>query len=158
MIIRDFIQKHSKIVIISKFWPEICMYMLFLQNQNQSKNLVFCSLNFTSRFIYNYCFGLLNRIVWYKYLCDFNLNHSSIHLWGMYTVNTQLLSNHSCGRLLPSLQSVTPIQTEFSDDGVRKPIPNYDVFWCKNLDNILSGSHRTGQSKKQRKCMTPLKK
>ncbi len=31
--------------------------------------------------------------------------------------HTQLLANHSSGRLLPSLQSSTPIQTEPSDGG-----------------------------------------
>ncbi len=61
------------------------------------------------------------QIVWYKYLCVFNLNHSSVHLWGMYAVkHTQLLANHSSGCLLQSLQSSTPIQTERSDEGVRK--------------------------------------
>ncbi len=35
----------------------------------------------------------------------------------MYVVkHTQLLASHSSGRLLPSLQSATPIQTEHSDE------------------------------------------
>ncbi len=53
----------------------------------------------------------------------------------MYTVtHTQLLANHSSGRLLPSLQSSTPIQTERSDEGVKNRtensllLLNYDVF------------------------------
>ncbi len=33
--------------------------------------------------------------------------------------HTQLLANHSSGRLLPSLQSSTPIQTDPSDWGGR---------------------------------------
>ncbi len=52
-----------------------------------------------------------------EYLCVFNLNHSSVHLCRMYAVkHTLLLANHSSGRLLQSLQSVTP-QTERSDEG-----------------------------------------
>ncbi len=53
-----------------------------------------------------------------EYLCVLNLNHSSVHLWRMYAVkHTQLLANHSNGRLLLSLQSTKPIQTERSDEG-----------------------------------------
>ncbi len=62
---------------------------------------------------------LFLQIVWYvlSYSC-FYLNHSSVHLWGIYTVkHTQLIANHSSGQLLPSLQSTTPIQTERSDEG-----------------------------------------
>ncbi len=32
---------------------------------------------------------------------------------------------------------------------------NYD-FWCKNLDNIISGPRRTVQNRKLRQFMTPL--
>ncbi len=36
-------------------------------------------------------------------LCIFDLNHSSVHLWGIYAVqHTQVLANHSSGRLLQS--------------------------------------------------------
>ncbi len=75
----------------------------------------------------------------------------------MYAVkHTQLLVNHSSGRLLPSLQSATPIQTERSDEGVKNRTENsllllhYDVFLCKNLDDIISGSKRTVQNEKNK--------
>ncbi len=35
-------------------------------------------------------------------------------------------------------------------------LQNFDVFLCKNFDNIISGSQRTVQNKKQRQFMTPL--
>ncbi len=61
---------------------------------------------------------LLLQIIWYV-LSVFDLNHSNVHLWGMYPVkHTQLLANHSSGRLLLSLQSSTPIQTVFQNLGV----------------------------------------
>ncbi len=81
----------------------------------------------------------------------------------MYAVkHTQVLANHSSGRLLQSLQSTMPIQTARSDEGVKNRtensllLLNY-VFWCKNIDNILSGHQITVQNKKQRQLITPLK-
>ncbi len=43
----------------------------------------------------------------------------------MYAVkHTELVANHSSGRLLLSLQSATPIQTERSDEGVKNSTEN----------------------------------
>ncbi len=59
---------------------------------------------------------------------------------------------HSKGCLLPSLQSSTAIQTERSDEGGQEQdrnrllLLNYDVFLCKNIDNIISGPQRTVQN------------
>ncbi len=59
----------------------------------------------------------------YRVFMRFNLKHSSVHLWkiGCQTKkNTKkLLANNSSGRLLPSLQSVTHIQTERPDEGIK---------------------------------------
>ncbi len=60
--------------------------------------------------------------------------------------HTQLLANHSSGRLLPSLQSSTPIQTEPSDGGggvkTGQKIAYYFkmmmFLYKKNIDNIRS--------------------
>ncbi len=38
--------------------------------------------------------------------------------------DTQVLANQSSGRLLPSLQSATPIQTKRSDEGVKNRTEN----------------------------------
>ncbi len=74
------------------------------------------------------CFYYVVTFVWsvitdclnYIELCIFDLNPSSIHLWGIYAVqHTQVLANHSSGRLLQSPQSATPIQTERSDEGLK---------------------------------------
>ncbi len=68
-----------------------------------------------------------------EYLCVFNLNHCRV-CEGCILSHTQLLANHSSGRLLPSLQSSTPIQTERFDEGVKNRtensllLLNYDVF------------------------------
>ncbi len=40
-----------------------------------------------------------------------SLQHPSVK--DVTVKHTQVLANHSCGRLLPSLQSATPIQTAF---------------------------------------------
>ncbi len=66
-----------------------------------------------------------------------------------------MLANHSSGRLLPSLQSATSIQTESSDDGCQNRtehgllLLDYDVFGCKKLDDIISVPQRTVQNNKK---------
>ncbi len=81
----------------------------------------------------------------------------------MYTgKHTQLLANHSSGRLLLSLQSSTPVQTKRSDEGGQKqdrklPITSKLCFLCKNLDNIISGPQRTVQNKKTKAVHDPFK-
>ncbi len=56
---------------------------------------------------------ITDRFICTEYLCVFDLNLSSVHLWGMYNVKyTSVSQSYSSGRLLRSLQSATPIQTE----------------------------------------------
>ncbi len=97
---------------------------------------------------------LLLQIVWYEYLGVFkskSQQHSSVKDIGCQTYTTTVLANHSSGRLLPSLQSTTPIQTKHSDEGGQNRtensllLLNY-VFWFKNLDNIICGPQRTVQN------------
>ncbi len=109
------------------------------------------------------------QIAWYvlSYLCVSDLSQSSVHLWGMYYQTHTTLANYSSWRLHPSLQCTMPIQTKRSDECVKNRklenrilLLNYDVFWCKNIDNIISGPQRTVQNKKikkQRQFMTPLR-
>ncbi len=68
---------------------------------------------------------ITDHLICTECLCLFYLNHISSHLWGMYAVkHTELVANHSSGRLLLSLQSATPIQTERSDEGVKNRTEN----------------------------------
>ncbi len=82
---------------------------------------------------------ITDRLICTEYLCVFNLNHCSVHLWRMWAVKQKVLANHSRGRLLPSLQSTTPIQTKRSDEGGQNRTENSllllndDVFYVKIL-------------------------
>ncbi len=104
----------------------------------------------------HYCFLCYYRsfdMFFFSIYAFFKLNHSSVHLWRMLAVNhTQLLANHSSGRLLHNLQSATAIKTEHTDEGIKNRtensllLLNYDVFGCKNLDQFISGPQSTEQN------------
>ncbi len=82
-------------------------------------------------------------------ICVFTLNHNSMHLWRLKTVkHTQVLANHSSGRLLSSLQSITPKQSILmGGENIYLLLLNI-YFLCKNLDNIIRGPQRTVQKNK----------
>ncbi len=75
---------------------------------------------------------LFLQIVWYvlSYLCIFDLNHCSIHLWGM-NVGCQTYTTISQSQQWAFTSSATLIQTERSDEGVKNRTEKaYSKLWC----------------------------
>ncbi len=103
----------------------------------------------------------VKQIVWYV-LSIYAFWPKSHQRPSVKDVDCQTYTSHSSGRLLSSLQSAMPVQTENSDEGggggggVKNRAENslllqnyYVCFLCKNLDNIIRGPQRTVQNKKE---------
>ncbi len=65
----------------------------------------------------HYCFVCFYRLfnMYWVFMRPKSQQHPSMR--NVAVKHTQLLANHSSGRLLPSLQFTTPSQTERSDEG-----------------------------------------
>ncbi len=91
----------------------------------------------------------VKQIVWYEYLCGFNLNHSSVHLWQSVTTISQsqqwAFTSESTIRHAYSFWWGVKNRTENS-----LLLLNY-VFWCKKY-NIIRRPQRTVQ----RQFITPF--
>ncbi len=87
-------------------------------------------------FHYVVTIALFLQIFWYvlSYLCVFDLNHSSVHLWRMHAVKRTLLANHSIGIYFRVYSSSCLLKLSVLKRGVKNRIENrllllnYDVF------------------------------
>jgi len=103
---------------------------------------------------------ITDRLICIELFMCFNINHCSIHLWGMYTVKQTTVSQ-SQQWVFTSESTILPtyLNQAFEKGGQNRTensllLLNYDVFWCKKLENIISEPQRTIKIKKQ--FMTPL--
>ncbi len=102
---------------------------------------------------------LTDRLIYSEYLCVFDLNHSGVNLWRMYAVkHSQQWAFTSESTILHTCSNRAFWWGELNTGQKNSLLLlNYDVFWCKNLDNIISGPQRTVQNNKKRQFMNPLK-
>ncbi len=101
---------------------------------------------------------LKDCLIFTEYLCVLNLNHGSVHPWGTYAVKpTHILANTYFRVYNPPHLLKKSVLMRGSKQDRTLPITSKLCFWCRNLDNIISGLQGTVHNNVKKPVHDPFK-